>query len=136
MVDHIFLTVYCQFKLKLLAKVEFAKLKKNFQLLLALDQGKNIEKSVVESTNKKIKTTDLMRISQIHQDILNEDIRKFLIKSFFPYKFVIKGKIFRKKKEKMMKMCGGINKIQNNIKTIIEFQPEKKAADRLLKRVI
>ncbi len=75
-----------------------------------------------------------MRISQIHQDALNEDIRNFFNLKIFPYKLK-KGKIFRRKKEKMLKMCGGINKIQTNIKTINDFLPEKKAADRLLKRV-
>lgn len=41
----------------------------------------------------------------------------------------------QKKREKLLKMGGGVSKVKQNIKLIPEFKPEAKAIERNYKRV-
>lgn len=44
-------------------------------------------------------------------------------------------RIFQKRREKMLKLCGGVSRIKTNIKTVNEFRPEKLVYERECKRV-
>ena len=61
---------------------------------------------------------------------------RIFVTLIFPGKSKIyKGRIFQKKREKMLKMSGGVSKIKSNIRIITEFKPEQKAAVRSFNRV-
>lgn len=66
--EHLFLTVFSQTKLKLVAKVEFAKNPK-FEIV-QVDNGGNNE----IATTKRGKTIEKFSIALLNREILNEDI--------------------------------------------------------------
>jgi len=133
-VDHLFLTIYSQVKLKLVAKVEFAKNNAKYEGPI-IDSGNNMDGGPMNNT-RRVKTQEKFTIAQLNRDILNEDISKFETKKHYVnVKLIEKGRIFMKRREKMLKLCGGVSKIKTNIKTVMDFRPEKKVVDRNLKRV-
>ena len=67
-IEYLFLTIYSQLKLKLLAKFEFAKSQAKFE-----NPAKLPEKIGV--TTRRIKSPEKFSSAQINSEILNEDIR-------------------------------------------------------------